>query len=75
MKQKEKKRISDFDSSGHLGVTEMFGAIFFMLMGGLKKDYNHYYQIEYQKRNILAGYFLGIFAFVLFILILVLIYN
>ena len=40
---KQKKRLSDYDTSGNLGVTEMFGAIFFMVINRLKKDYNYYY--------------------------------
>ena len=63
MKQKDKRRLSDYDTSGKLSVTEMFGAIFFMVFNGLKKDYNHYYQVKYQKRNIRAGYLLGALLF------------
>jgi hypothetical protein len=59
MKKKE-KRLSDYDNSGDLGVTEMFGAITFMLLGGFKKDYNYYYQIKFQKRNVWTGYFMTI---------------
>lgn len=64
MKPNKEKRLSDYDTSGKLGVTEMFGAIFFMVCNGLKKDYNHYYQVKYQKRNIRAGYLLGILFFI-----------
>lgn len=64
MKPKKEIRISDYDSSGNLGVTEMFGAIFFMLIGGLTKKYEHYYQIKFQRKNIITGYLLSIiFAF------------
>jgi Kef-type K+ transport system membrane component KefB len=59
-KDKKEKRLSDYDNTGQLGVTEMFGAIFFMLIGGLKKDYNYYYQVKYQKRNIRIGYILSV---------------
>jgi len=74
MNKKEKeKRISDYDNSGHLGVTEMFGAITYMLFGGLKKSYEYYYQVKYQKRNTLVGYFMsiiivGVLCYVLFII-------
>jgi len=57
---KKEKRISDYDNSGQLGVTEMFGAITYMLFGGIKKSYEHYYQVKYQKRNTLVGYFMSI---------------
>ena len=60
---KKQKRLSDYDNSGQLGVTEMFGAIIFMLIGGLKKDYKYYHQVKYQKRNIRVGYLFGIIIF------------
>ena len=60
MEKKKKKRIADYDTTGNLGVTEMFGAIFFMLIGGVKKSYNYYHQVKYQKRNIWVGYVLKI---------------
>ena len=73
MNKKEKeKRLSDYDDTGQLGVTEMFGAITYMLFGGLKKSYEHYYQVKYQKRNTLVGYFMsiiivGLLVYVLFL--------
>ena len=60
MKQKKENRLSDYDTSGNLGVTEMFGAIFFMIINRFKKDYNYFYQVKFQKRNIRAGYLLSI---------------
>lgn len=64
MKPKKEKRLSDYDTSGNLGVTEMFGAIFFMIISGFKNDYNFYYQVKYQKRNIWTGYLLTILFFI-----------
>lgn len=68
--KKKRKRIADYDTTGELGVTEMFGAIFFMIVGGMKKDYKYYHQVKFQKRNIWTGYilkiillFIGIFLF------------
>lgn len=58
----EKKRLSDYDNSGNLGVTEMFGAIFYMLLGGLKKKYEHYYQVKFQRKNIITGYCITLFV-------------
>lgn len=69
MKKKE-KRLSNYDNSGQLGVTEMFGAITFMLLGGLKNNYKYYYQVKFQKRNIWVGYFMTIIFVVLFIFFL-----
>jgi len=63
--EEEQKRLSDYDNSGHLGVTEMLGAITYMVFGGLKKDYKYYYQVKYQKRNTLMGYFMSIILVVL----------
>lgn len=65
MKKKE-KRLSNYDNSGQLGVTEMFGAITFMLLSGLKNNYKYYYQVKFQKRNIWVGYFMTIIFVVLF---------
>jgi len=71
MNKKEKeKRLSDYDNTGQLGVTEMFGAITCMLLGGLKKSYEHYYQVKYQKRNTLVGYFMSIIIVGLLVYIL-----
>ena len=61
MRPEKEKRISDYDTSGDLGVTEMFGAIFYMLLGGLKKKHEHYYQVKFQRKNIITGYFLTLF--------------
>ena len=61
---KKEKRLSDYENSGQLGVTEMIGAIFFMLLGGCKRKYKYYYDVRYQKRNIITGYILGILLFV-----------
>lgn len=69
MKKKE-KRLSNYDNSGQLGVTEMFGAITFMLLSGLKNNYKYYYQVKFQKRNIWVGYFMTIIFVVLFIFFL-----
>jgi len=63
--KKTEKRLSDYDNSGQLGVTEMIGAIIFMLFGGLKKPYKHYHRVKYQKRNIIVGYLFGIIVFLL----------
>jgi len=63
---KKEKRLSDYEHSGQLGVTEMFGAIFFMVISGLKKDYKDCYQVKYQKRNIFTGYILSIVVTILF---------
>jgi len=57
---KKQKRLSDYDSSGRFGVTEMFGAIIFMLIGGFRRKYDYYYQVKYQKRNIWTGYLAGV---------------
>ena len=57
---KKQKRIADYDTTGNLGVTEMFGAIIFMLIGGLKNNYEHYHQEKFQKRNIWTGYIVTI---------------
>jgi uncharacterized BrkB/YihY/UPF0761 family membrane protein len=70
MKPKKEKRLSDYDNSGELGVTEMFGAIFFMLFNGFKKDYNYYYQVKYQKRNIYIGYILKILSVIGIVIII-----
>lgn len=73
MKKKEEgKRLSDYDNTGQLGVTEMFGAITHMLLGGVKKPYKYYYQAKYQKRNTIVGYFMtiifvGFLVYVLFV--------
>ncbi|CAL2078841.1 conserved protein of unknown function [Tenacibaculum sp. 190524A02b] len=61
MKPEKKKRISDYDTTGELGFIEMLGAIFYMLLGGLKKSYEHYHQMKFQKKNIITGYFLKLF--------------
>ena len=60
MTDKKAKRISNYDNSGNLGLTEMFGAIIFMLIGGLKRKYNYYNQVKYQKRNIWTGYIVSV---------------
>jgi hypothetical protein len=57
---KKQKRISDYDNSGHIGVTETLGAITYMVFGGLKKEYKFYYQVMYQKRNTRVGYLMSI---------------
>ena len=61
MKPKKEKRLSDYDNSGNLGVTEMFGAIFYMLLGGVEKKYDYYYQVKFQRKNIITGYFFTLF--------------
>jgi len=72
---KEDKRISDYDNSGYLGGTEMIGAITYMVFGGLKKSYEHYYQVKYQKRNTLVGYLMsiilvGVLSYVMFLILI-----
>lgn len=57
---KKEKRISSYDTTGEIGFKEMLGAIFFMALGGFKKKYEHYYQIKYQRKNIIVGYFLSL---------------
>ena len=74
IKPNKSKRLSDYDSSGHLGVTEMCGAIIFMFLGGLKNDYNYYYHVKYQKRNILLAYLLYI-LFGLGVLLTLILYS
>ena len=71
---KKQKRLSDYDNSGHLGVVEMFGAIIFMLIGGFRKGYEHYYQVKYQKRNIWTGY-LSCTALVIIVIITAIYYT
>ena len=61
MKQKKEKRISNYDTTGELGFDEMFGAIFYMLLGRLKREYEYYHQIEFQRKNIITGYLLKLF--------------
>ncbi|WP_420551354.1 hypothetical protein [Tenacibaculum aiptasiae] len=61
MKPQKEKRISDYDTTGELGFNEMIGAIFYMLLGGLTKDYKYYHQLKFQKKNIITGYFLKLF--------------
>ncbi len=75
MADNKEKRIADYDSSGNLGVTEMFGAIIFMLISGLKKDYNYYHQVKFQKRNIWTGYIISIILFLSFFIILMCFVN
>ncbi|WP_237274920.1 hypothetical protein [Tenacibaculum ovolyticum] len=61
MKQKKEKRISNYDTTGELGFDEMLGAIFYMLLGALKRKYEYYHQIEFQRKNIITGYLLKVF--------------
>lgn len=68
--EKKEKRLSNYDNSGQLGITEMFGAITFMLLGGFKKKYKYYYQVKFQKRNIWIGYFMTIIFVVLSVFLL-----
>ncbi|KAB1155255.1 hypothetical protein F7018_12315 [Tenacibaculum aiptasiae] len=61
MKPQKEKRISDYDTTGELGFNEMIGAIFYMFLGRLTKDYKYYHQLKFQKKNIITGYFLKLF--------------
>jgi len=72
---KKEKRLSDYDNTRQHGITEMFGAITCMLLGGVKKSYEHYYQVKYQKRNTLVGYFMsiilvGLLSYVMFLILI-----
>lgn len=60
MKRKKEKRISDYDTTGQLGFNEMLGAIFYQALDGYKKEYNHYHQLKFQRKNLITGYFLSI---------------
>ncbi|WP_299103939.1 hypothetical protein [uncultured Tenacibaculum sp.] len=70
MKPKKEKRISDYDTTGQLGFNEMLGAIFYQVLDRCKKEYNHYHQLKFQRKNIITGYFLNIiltFGFVILV--------
>lgn len=66
MDEKE-KRLSDYDQSGQLWIVEMVGAFIRMIFNGFKKDYQFYYQVTYQKRNLWIGYI----SYILFIFLIV----
>lgn len=61
MKQQKEKRIPNYDTTGELGFDEMFGAVFHMLLGRLKRKYEYYHQVKFQSKNIITGYLLKLF--------------
>jgi len=57
-KENKKKRLNEYRDAGPLVVAEIFGAIFFMIIGGFRKNHEYYYDVRFQKRNVAVGYLL-----------------
>lgn len=55
-------------SQVELKMTVVFGAIFYMLFNGFKKNFKYYNQPKYRSKNLVTGYFIKLVFIILIII-------